>query len=96
MEAVSFGALVVALLVALWKWRVSTELRAIREALENIGSNMPTEPDAGCEPGLPRRADIPDDDTVWLVLFASVLFSGLSAIEARAAEWRALFGSPDE
>jgi hypothetical protein len=34
----------------------------------------------------------PDDEVVWVVLFASVLGKGRDAIEARAAEWRELFG----
>jgi hypothetical protein len=48
--------------------------------------------DAGCEPGLPHLEHIRDDHTVWLVLFASVLYSGRESIEQRAREWRALFG----
>lgn len=52
----------------------------------------PDAEDAGCEPGLPMLDVISDEHTVWLVLFASVLYLGRAAIEARAAEWRALFG----
>ena len=52
----------------------------------------PPAEDAGCYPELPRLHEIPDGQTVWLVLFASVLYSGRASIEARAREWRALFG----
>jgi len=51
----------------------------------------PDAPDAGCEPDLPMLDVIPDEQTVWLVLFASVLYRGRAAIEARADEWRELF-----
>lgn len=49
--------------------------------------------DAGCTPGLYRRTDVREEHTVWLVLFASVLYEGRPAIERKAAEWRALFGA---
>jgi hypothetical protein len=47
--------------------------------------------DAGCEPGLFMRDDVIEEHTVWLVLFASVLYEGRTAIERKAAEWRELF-----
>ena len=47
--------------------------------------------DAICEPGHLREI-VRDDWAKWLVLFASVIPLGRDAIEARAAEWRALFG----
>lgn len=47
--------------------------------------------DAGCN-GERMIDPIPDDQTVWLVLFASVLYREPAAILARAREWRELFG----
>jgi hypothetical protein len=35
---------------------------------------------------------LPDDWVMWEVLFASVRYDTNEAIEARAREWRALFG----
>jgi hypothetical protein len=52
--------------------------------------------DAGCEPGLPHLEHIPDHHTPWLVLFASVLYSGRESIERRADEWRRIFGTEHE
>jgi hypothetical protein len=97
-------ALVVAVLAAValayWRRQVTTELRAIHAALERLAPRdpfprlgpRPDAEDAGCYPELPRLHVIPDNQTVWLVLFASVLYRGRPAIEARADEWRTLFG----
>jgi len=47
--------------------------------------------DAGCD-GRRMIDVIPDHQTVWLVLFASVLYAAPDRILARAREWRELFG----
>lgn len=51
-----------------------------------------TEPDAGCD-GSRMIEVIPDHHTVWLVLFASVLYKAPARILRRAQEWRDLFGA---
>ena len=86
--AVAVGAV---LALARWRGEVLRELRTIRETIRAMAEGR-GEPDAGCEPGLPHLEWIPDRHTVWLVLFAHVLYSGPEALEARAQEWRELFG----
>lgn len=51
--------------------------------------------DAGCEPRLPHAPYIEDEDTPWLVLFASVLSLPRPYLLERAEEWRELFGGTD-
>lgn len=47
--------------------------------------------DAGCD-GRRMLDVIPDEQTKWLVLFASVLYEAPERILERAREWRQLFG----
>ena len=50
--------------------------------------------DAGCEPGLEGPEAISDEDTKWLVLFASVIPLGRAYVLERAQDWRELFDGP--
>jgi hypothetical protein len=48
----------------------------------------------GCEVGDTPYAT-PDDLVPWVVLFASVMHGPADEVEARAGEWRELFGGGD-
>jgi hypothetical protein len=48
--------------------------------------------DGACDLDAEMLEPVPDEEVPWHVLFASVLHAGDAAIEARAREWRELFG----
>ena len=47
--------------------------------------------DGCCDADFEMAPETSDDDTAALVLFAATQFDDPAAVEAKAAEWRALF-----